>query len=186
VDSGLEDDLSDLDDNHVEEDEGSEDFQASKAKPKTPRKPKAKIGGPPANKKPRKTKAAVPKGAKTTGRKPKKGKDGDDAFDAMKIAKETKITADNPLFSTCRTASIGRVILTILPDATMNPSAALQSTAEDFLDSLSQTPGPAQAELINCILRACGCNDSVDADEVMDYDGVVDTLDTFTESLKQV
>jgi cohesin complex subunit SA-1/2 len=68
----------------------------------------------------------------------------------------------------------------------MNPSAALQSTAEDFLDSLSQTPGPAQAELINCILRACGCNDSVDADEVMDYDGVVDTLDTFTESLKQV
>jgi cohesin complex subunit SA-1/2 len=74
----------------------------------------------------------------------------------------------------------------MLLDATMNPSAALQSTAEDFLESLSQTPGPAQAELINCILRACGCNDSVDADEVMDYDGVVDTLDTFTESLKQV
>lgn len=68
----------------------------------------------------------------------------------------------------------------------MNPSAALQSTAEDFLDSLTQTPGPAQAELINCILRACGSNDSVDADEVMDYDGVVDTLDNFTESLKQV
>jgi hypothetical protein len=67
----------------------------------------------------------------------------------------------------------------------LNPSAALQSTVEDFLDSLSQTPGPAQAELINCILRACGCNDSVDADEVMDYDGVVDTLDNFTESLKQ-
>lgn len=68
----------------------------------------------------------------------------------------------------------------------MNPSAALQSTAEDFLESLTQSPGAAQAELINCILRACGCNDSVDADEVMDYDGVVDTLDKFTESLKQV
>jgi len=74
----------------------------------------------------------------------------------------------------------------MLSDATMNPSAALQSTVEDFLDSLSHTPGPAQAELITCILRACGCNDSVDADEVMDYDGVVDTLDDFTESLKQV
>ena len=73
-----------------------------------------------------------------------------------------------------------------ISDAIMNPSAALQSTVEDFLESLSQTPALAQAELITCILRACGCNDSVDADEVMDYDGVVDTLDTFTESLKQV
>lgn len=68
----------------------------------------------------------------------------------------------------------------------MNPSAALQSTAEDFLESLDQTPGPAQADLINLILRSCGCNDSVDADEVVDYDGVVDALDNFTEGLKQV
>ena len=73
-----------------------------------------------------------------------------------------------------------------ISDAIMNPSAALQSTVEDFLESHSQTPAVAQAELITCILRACGCNDSVNADEVMDYDGVVDTLDTFTESLKQV
>jgi hypothetical protein len=57
---------------------------------------------------------------------------------------------------------------------------------EDFLESLRQTPGPAQSELINCVLRACGCNDSVDADEVVDYDGVVDALDNFTEGLKQV
>jgi hypothetical protein len=112
VDSGLEDDLSDPADNQVEEDEGSEDFQAPKAKPKAARKPKAKTGGPPAAKKARKTKAAVPKGAKTTGRKPKKGKGGDDAFDATKITKETKITADNPLFSTWRNASICRVVLT--------------------------------------------------------------------------
>ena len=111
VDSGLEDDLSDPADNQVEEDEGSEDFQAPKAKPKAARKPKAKTGGPPAAKKARKTKVAVPKGAKTTGRKPKKGKGGDDAFDATKITKETKITADNPLFSTCRMASIYRVVL---------------------------------------------------------------------------
>lgn len=39
---------------------------------------------------------------------------------------------------------------------------------------------------MNCILRSCGCNDSVNADEVLDYDGVLDALDNFTEGLKQV
>ena len=68
----------------------------------------------------------------------------------------------------------------------MNPSAALQSTVEDFLDSLTQTPAPAQGELINCVLRTCGCNESVDEHRVMDYDGVVDALDDFTELLKKV
>ena len=67
----------------------------------------------------------------------------------------------------------------------MNPSAALQSTAEDFLESLDKTPGPTQAELINCVLRACGCNDTVNEDEAVDYDGIVDALDNFTEALKQ-
>jgi len=68
----------------------------------------------------------------------------------------------------------------------MNPSAALQSTVEDFLDSLKETPGMAQAELVNCILRACGCNETVNEDEAVDYDGVVDALDNFMEALKQV
>ena len=68
----------------------------------------------------------------------------------------------------------------------MNPASALQSSAEDFLDSLQQSPGPALAELINLVLRACGCNDSVNADEAVDFDGIVSTLDDFTESLKQV
>lgn len=71
-------------------------------------------------------------------------------------------------------------------DAIMNPAAALQSTAEDFIESLSQTPGASLAELTNCILRACGCNESVNADEAVDYDGVVDALDNFTEGLKKV
>lgn len=68
----------------------------------------------------------------------------------------------------------------------MNPSTALQSTVEDFFESLEQSPGAALAELINLILRACGCNDTVNSDEVIDYDGVVDALDNFTEGLKQV
>lgn len=57
---------------------------------------------------------------------------------------------------------------------------------EDFLESLTESPGPAQAELVNCILRCCGCNDTVDEDAAVDYDGVVDALDNFTEALKQV
>ena len=68
----------------------------------------------------------------------------------------------------------------------MNPAAPLQSSAEDFLESLQQSPGPALAELINLVLRACGCSDSVNADEAADFDGIVSTLDDFTESLKQV
>ena len=90
--------------------------------------------------------------------------------------------------------SVRADLLSVLPffthtpvkDAIMNPSAALQLTVEDFLESLRETPGPAQAELVNCILRACGCNDTVNQDEAVDYDGVVDALDNFTEALKQV
>ena len=82
--------------------------------------------------------------------------------------------------------SNGAVVKSVVTDAIMNPAAALQSTAEDFLESLSASPGRSLAELINCILRSCGCNDSVDEDRVVDYDGVVDALDDFTEILKKV
>lgn len=68
----------------------------------------------------------------------------------------------------------------------MNTSSPLQDSAEDFLTSLQQSPGAALAELINLILRSCGCNDSVDADQAVDFDGIVSTLDDFTEVLKQV
>ena len=168
-----------------------DDYRAPKLKA-APRRAKskatAKTKGPPPAKKPRVAKAtgSKPKTATRRGRKPK---EGENAYDAAQVAKDTKITADNPLFSTSSplyriTNSWLMKIATL--DAVMNPDAPLQSTAEDFLESLEQTPGAAQAELINLILRSCGCNDSVDADEVLDYDGVVDALDTFTEGLKQV
>jgi cohesin complex subunit SA-1/2 len=67
----------------------------------------------------------------------------------------------------------------------MNPSSALQSSAEDFLESFQQSPEAALAELINLVLRACGYN-SVDPDQAVDLDGIVSTLDDFTEVLKQV
>ena len=36
------------------------------------------------------------------------------------------------------------------------------------------------------MLRACGCNSSVDSDQVLDSDGVVDALDDLTEEIKTV
>jgi cohesin complex subunit SA-1/2 len=71
-------------------------------------------------------------------------------------------------------------------DAILNPVAALQSVVEDFLDVYKKSSGPPLAELINCVLRACGCNSSVDSDQVLDSDGVVDTLDDLTEEIKKV
>lgn len=68
----------------------------------------------------------------------------------------------------------------------MSPATALQDTADNFLESLDNTPEQALAELINCVLRSCGCNSSVDSDQVMDTDGVVDALDEFTEGFKSV
>lgn len=71
-------------------------------------------------------------------------------------------------------------------DAIVNSSANLQSTIEDFLESLSQSSEHALAELINCILRCCGCSDAVNSDQVMDYDVIVDVLEDMTEALKNV
>ncbi|KAI6126831.1 hypothetical protein F5141DRAFT_1083660 [Pisolithus sp. B1] len=179
-------DLSELDDAEQVRDEDEEDADAedesdhgpdfsapvTKQKPPTTtRKGKVKARGPPPPKKPRTTKSTGVRAAKTQkGPRPKahKPKAANGDFDIAKLTTEVNISTDNHLFNTI-----------------LNPSSALQSTAEDFLDALSRDSGPAQAQLINCILRACGCNDSVDADQVVDYDGVVDILDTFTEGLKQ-
>lgn len=98
--SGLESNHSDQEDGQEEGDDDEEDFKAPKSKPKvasTARKSKAKTRGPSPAKKPRMTKTAVPKPP----RKPRKGKAGADAFDSNNISKDTKITADNPLFSAC-------------------------------------------------------------------------------------
>ena len=72
------------------------------------------------------------------------------------------------------------------PDAIVNSSANLQSTVEDFLESLSQSLDHTLAELINCILRCCGCSDTVNSDQVTDYEGIVGVLEDVTEALKNV
>ncbi|KAF8902622.1 hypothetical protein CPB84DRAFT_1961568 [Gymnopilus junonius] len=139
------------------DDGGKTKMSKSKSSPKTK-----------STKKPRTEKATSPKPPKVPTRRGRKPKGGDDAYDAEQVAKDTKISPDNPLFN-----------------AIMNPASPLQSSAEDFLESLQQSPEAALAELINLVLRSCGCNDSVDADQALDFDGIVSTLDDFTESLKQ-
>ncbi|KAG9090475.1 hypothetical protein FRC07_012094, partial [Ceratobasidium sp. 392] len=83
-------------------------------------------------------------------------------------AGEIAIAKDNALFN-----------------ALLNPSAALQSIVDDYFESYSQSPAAALADLANCILRACGCNASLDSDEVLDSDNVVDKLDDLIEAAKK-
>ncbi|KAJ3862613.1 hypothetical protein EV359DRAFT_44818 [Lentinula novae-zelandiae] len=90
-------------------------------------------------------------------------------FDPASITKVTNISSDNPLFN-----------------AILNPNAALQGTVEDYLESLDQDENQALAELVNMILRCCACNDTIDGDTAVDYDGVVDRLDDMAEELKKV
>ncbi|OCH94580.1 hypothetical protein OBBRIDRAFT_747233 [Obba rivulosa] len=183
TDDDARSELSESDHDEADQDV-QEDYDAPRPKSKLPANASSKPKGPPQPKKPRTAKAPAARkttagkasaAPKTTVSKPRKattrkakGTAVNGEFDAERVAQDSKISSDNPLFN-----------------AIMNPAAALQSTVEDFLESLSRTPGPSQAELITCILRACGCNDSVNEDEVMDYDGVVDALDNFTEALKQ-
>ena len=54
-----------------------------------------------------------------------------------------------------------------------------------FSRMLKETTEVAQAELVNCILHACGCNDSVNQDEAVDYDGIINALDNFKEALNR-
>ncbi|KAA1471951.1 hypothetical protein DENSPDRAFT_148019 [Dentipellis sp. KUC8613] len=173
TDSDTDDEeLSDIEENEsVHDADEEEDFSAPKPKPKagsgTGKRGRPK-GSASAAKRPRTTKTAQKRPTGTNSRKGKKTQAGDDAFDTSKISQEAKITADNSLFN-----------------AIMNPSSALQSTVEDYLESLTETPEAAQAQLVNCILRACGCNETVDGDGAVNYDGVVDALDYYTEALKK-
>ena len=63
-----------------------------------PSKTVSKARGLPQAKRPRVTKVQGVKPAKVI-KKGKKVKEGDDAYDAVQVAKTTRIAADNPLFS---------------------------------------------------------------------------------------
>ena len=93
-----------IDNDESDADQDEEEYQSPKAKAVTAvRKAKAKSSpkkkaGPP-TKKPRIEKAAMSKTLKASTRKGRKPKEGEDAYDPEQVAKDTKISADNPLFS---------------------------------------------------------------------------------------
>ncbi|KIJ37056.1 hypothetical protein M422DRAFT_61048 [Sphaerobolus stellatus SS14] len=149
-----------------DEDEEMDAYRAPKRKVGRPKKQKE--AGEKEKPKPKTPTAKKPRAPRAKAMGVTRKTKGDASTDITKLIKDNHISDDNALFN-----------------SVLNPSAALQSTVEEFLDSLSTTPELALADLINCILRACGCNESVDSDQAADLDGIVDALDTLTENLKQ-
>ncbi|CBQ72593.1 related to Nuclear cohesin complex subunit [Sporisorium reilianum SRZ2] len=70
-------------------------------------------------------------------------------------------------------------------NAVKDANSALQSNAEDWVVAFSDHQGRALAELINFVIRACGCNGSVDENQVIDIDNVVDNLEELQEVFKK-
>ncbi|KDN47581.1 hypothetical protein RSAG8_03371, partial [Rhizoctonia solani AG-8 WAC10335] len=161
-DEGLEREEKEPDEHEESEsEEEEEEYKAprasqAKAAPKPRGRPKATTHSTkPARKKPA---TAKPRATKARG----KGDGGG------LVTGDLLINKDNALFN-----------------ALLNPSAALQSIVDDYFESYNQTPSAALADLANCILRACGCNASLDSDEVLDSDNVVDKLDDLIEAVKK-
>lgn len=101
-------DQTDADESHSadgdvdEEEEYTAPRMKSKADPSSNRSKKQAKKLP---RKPRTLKVTAPKTHKETSRRPRKGKTTDEAFDVGKIATETKIKNDNPIFSPSFTGS---------------------------------------------------------------------------------
>lgn len=160
-DEGLEPQEEPQEEEESEESEGEEYKapRASQAKSASAPKPRGRPKGTADPSKPAKKKAAAPAKPRAT-----KAKGRGDAGATGDLA----ISKDNALFN-----------------ALLNPSAALQSVVDDYFESYSEAPSQALADLANCILRACGCNASLDSDEVLDSDNVVDKLDDLIEAVKK-
>jgi cohesin complex subunit SA-1/2 len=96
--------LTEIDDIPDHEEDIGDEFKLAKAKQKGKAKAKPKAAGPSKKKdtsspkKARTAKGPVAKPSKPTTRKPRKAKGGD-TFDIEKVAKDSKIAGDNPLFS---------------------------------------------------------------------------------------
>ncbi|GAA5922470.1 hypothetical protein JCM3775_005740 [Rhodotorula graminis] len=87
---------------------------------------------------------------------------------AAAAAKDFKIENDNGLFN-----------------AVKNPNTALQTTAEDWIESYRDEPGPAMAELVNFVLRCCGVNATIDEHQAEDENGIVENLKDIVDDFKQ-
>jgi cohesin complex subunit SA-1/2 len=66
-----------------------------------------------------------------------------------------------------------------------NSEVAVQAVVDDWVVEYQSEPGPALVELINFVIRCCGCNSTVDEAAVMDLDNVVDALEQVQEQFKK-
>ncbi|GAA6050117.1 hypothetical protein JCM3770_001381 [Rhodotorula araucariae] len=123
---------------------------------------------------PAKNRAATAKAAAPRRRKaPAAATNGDEGEDApaakrAQAGKDFKVEGDNGLFN-----------------AVKNPNTALQTTAEDWIESYREESGPAMAELVNFVLRCCGCNAIVDEHQSEDENGIVENLKDIVDEFKQ-
>ncbi|KAF8314489.1 hypothetical protein DL93DRAFT_2097241 [Clavulina sp. PMI_390] len=156
------------DDNDIEDDPSSDETASADSDDEEPEFPDPKPKKKPAPARPTKATAGTkPPAAKKPRAAPvRRGRKLATSENATTV-KDASINDDNALFN-----------------ALINPSTALESTVQDFLDSLSTTPEAASADLVTCVFRLCGCNTSVNSDEVMDSDGILDFLNDVVEEIK--
>ncbi|BGP22583.1 cohesin complex subunit SA-1/2 [Rhodotorula toruloides] len=82
--------------------------------------------------------------------------------------KDFKVEDDNGLFN-----------------AVKDPNTALKTVVEDWIESYKEDSGPAMAELVNFILRCCGCNSTIDEHQAEDENGIVENLKDIVDEFKQ-
>ncbi|GAA5877410.1 hypothetical protein JCM16303_003321 [Sporobolomyces ruberrimus] len=187
--AGSDQDVEEQDDSmsepETDEGEPDEDFEAPKkstAGAGGTKKRKSVVGGDAANggtqkKRGRPKKGSSPATGASQAKKPRARKKkadadgGDEAGEAEPKAKNGKdfpIEDDNDLFN-----------------AVKSPNTALQTTADDWVESYKEDSGPAMAELVNFVLRCCGCNSSIDEHQAEDENGVVENLKDIVDEFKQ-
>ncbi|SAM82881.1 related to Nuclear cohesin complex subunit [Ustilago bromivora] len=163
-----------------DDDENDGDFGSSRKKKAAPRRS-----------------AATPSKAKSTNTTPRARKTKNRATKAPRSTKKRSgpsrpragTTGATPSAARSRAAA-SRDELPINDDneifnAVKDPNSALQSNAEDWVVAFSDHQGRALAELVNFVIRACGCNGSVDENQVIDIDNVVDNLEELQEVFKK-
>ncbi|EJU01344.1 hypothetical protein DACRYDRAFT_116527 [Dacryopinax primogenitus] len=69
-------------------------------------------------------------------------------------------------------------------NALLNSGSSLQTVSEDFLESFRESALPALAELITMVVRSCGANADITANEVADEDGIVGVCEDIMEAIK--
>ncbi|CDR98692.1 hypothetical protein [Sporisorium scitamineum] len=175
---------NDMDDSDEDDDENDGDFGSTRKKKATPRRSAAgATKARSANNTPRvrKTAGASRSGANKTPRSTNKR--------SGPSRPRAGTTTATPSAARSRTAA-SRDELPISKDndifnAVKDANSALQSNAEDWVVAFSDHQGRALAELINFVIRACGCNGSVDENQVIDIDNVVDNLEELQEVFKK-